>query len=267
MRQATDIEVIRQMPEADYHAIKRLSSSWGRQVLECPSKVKESMQNPSESSAAQRDGSRFHVAALEPGRIWQAYAIQPEVDRRTKSGKEVYAAWLEESAGKEPCSASDIWQTAGMTQTIHQHSVIEPYLAGERELSVFWTDYDTGVECKARLDCLGAEGRGWVLDLKSCREGKALRQSWIWEIKNWSYHVQAHWYLWAASLVLGREVRDFWHLVVEKVAPYPWGLFKLGPNMLEQGESACLKMLYRWQECEATQYWPHYTENPQLVDW
>ena len=78
-----------------------------------PAHFKYHMDNPEEPTASLLFGIAVHMALLEPGKFLEQYIVAPNVDRRTKAGKEEYAAFLESSDGMSIISQDDM-------NTIHE---------------------------------------------------------------------------------------------------------------------------------------------------
>ncbi len=72
------------------------------------------------------------------------------------------------------------------------------FTGGMPEVSIFWTDEETGIPCKARLDYLKPQA---VVDLKTFTNqfGMPIRKAIARQMANYRYHIQARWYLDAAK--------------------------------------------------------------------
>ncbi len=114
-----------------------------------------------EETAAMAFGSLTHCALLKPELLDMLY-MRTEVGRR---GTKEWAAAEEFAAGRELVKADD-WDAAMLVaESVHSHNEAASLLKGAMfEVSVFWTDPETGLECKCRPDILGSE----LADLKTC---------------------------------------------------------------------------------------------------
>lgn len=72
------------------------------------------------------------------------------------------------------------------------------FTGGEPQVSIFWTDEETGVPCKARLDYLKPRA---IVDLKSIGNeiGLPIEKACYRAVANYRYHIQAAFYLEAAA--------------------------------------------------------------------
>src|ERR1700722_4496491 len=110
-------------------------------------------------------GTLAHMAVLEPERWIKETIVAPACDRRTTAGKQVYAEFLESSEGRIVMSNAQCSQVLAMRAAIHaSHAAMELLeLEGPVEHSLYWTDPETGIQCKRRCDKIA--GRA-ILDLK-----------------------------------------------------------------------------------------------------
>lgn len=96
------------MPQSEYRAHPAISKSDLFKITKSPLHFKWSMENREEKTAALIFGSACHKYILERDDFDSEFAVALNVDRRTKSGKEEYAKWLEENEGKDVVSSDDM---------------------------------------------------------------------------------------------------------------------------------------------------------------
>jgi hypothetical protein len=141
---------------------------------------------------------------------------------------------------------------------------------GRLEYAAYWTDPETGVDCKALLDCVCQlpSGQWVVFDLKTTA-GAADRDSFARAVETYGYHFQAAWYCEAAknSPELG-AISDpsFLFGVVEKEAPHLVGLHAMSPLAIEAGHCDCRRALALLQECQAKNEWPDLAPSTEFLD-
>jgi PDDEXK-like uncharacterized protein DUF3799 len=89
---------------------------------------------------------------------------------------------------------------------------------GKPEVSIFWTDEETGVPLKARLDYLGPRG---VVDLKtfSNAKGRPLQQAVSYAVADRGYATQAVHYLEAVRVATGEDARFYFVFQETGAAP------------------------------------------------
>lgn len=116
-----------------------------------------------EETAAMRMGSLVHCAVLEPGELDRRYVVT-DLDRR---GTKAWAAEEEAVEGRELVKRADWDDARRMADAVWAHPIARELLEGcDTEVSAFWTDPETGMECKARADAVNTR-LGVLLDVKT----------------------------------------------------------------------------------------------------
>lgn len=258
------VEVSIDMPEAEYHSIRALSSSRLKAFMRSPAHLRHMDENPITGDALSF-GSAFHQRILEPTRFDAEYVVAPDVDRRTKDGKETYARFLSESAGKTVLSYDDHLSITGMADAIFRHPTAADLLARRdgTEVSVFW-DQKAGwdiVGAKARLDAYVLEDKA-VIDLKSCVD--ASPDGFARSVAKFSYHIQAAWYLRAAEQ-MQIEVETVVFIAAEKKAPYGVGVYMLDRDAITEANHRIDSALPKYLACLRQNLWPSYDAGIQTL--
>jgi hypothetical protein len=257
------------IPFAEYHRWPGVNFSKLKLFERSPAHAREEMLHPSEPTVAMALGTAVHSAVLEPDRFAAEYVVAPECDRRTKIGKETWAKFEAENPGTI-LSEEDSETCQGISTAVWAHPVAKELLSsrGSKEVCVVWDDQDTGLRCKARIDVIGSVA-GWpvIADLKSVGDGimDATPDGFSKACARYLYHVQAAHYL-AGAEALHSHQRKFWHIAVEKSAPYGCAVYELSEGALAQGEQQRRRWLHRMKECEATGNWPGYPQTVQPID-
>jgi hypothetical protein len=254
----------------DYHASPGISKSGLDDVAICPAVFKYNRANPIEPTDDMEFGNAAHTAILEPKEFQVRYVICPsEVNRKgTRAWDEIAQAYpgailLKWDAGE---------RLKGMAQAAHSHSR-SSLLKGHTELSFYWKDPETGLQCKCRVDNL--PGKGVAVDYKSARDAGNKRK-WARSVHEYRYHVQAPFYLdgiWYAMTQSGVELElvptppdCFVFFAQEKDEPYlckPWAI---GDSSIALGRRIYQQNLKTIAECERTGVWPGYPENVEMVE-
>lgn len=100
---------------------------------------------------AMRKGTMFHAFILEPEEFEERYDVLPDIDRRTKAGKEVYNSFLE--GGKELISKGDFKALEDMRKALNDHPAGRMFQGGGDNETVFTTkDPATGLPLKIKVD-------------------------------------------------------------------------------------------------------------------
>ena len=142
------------MTEIEYRSHPAISRSELWRIHNSPEKFKYFKEHPEEPTPALLFGQVFHKMALEPDTFDLEFVVMPDVDRRTKEGKQLWAEFQEQAEGKTVIPAEMHEQAKAMCESLAAVPFAQKLLNGRREAPFFWVDESTGEECKCRTDCL-----------------------------------------------------------------------------------------------------------------
>jgi hypothetical protein len=211
---------------------------------------------------AMRFGTAVHTAILEP-EIFAGWVVMPDVDGRTKEGKAAKALALEEAAsrGVEVIAADDYEKVTAIADSFSRHKHLATFLdTGHAELSVYWTDPDTGILCRCRPDWLAPD---CVLDLKTTEDAspRAFQRS----AYGWRYWVQAAYYL-DGLAANGVDASGFVFAAIEKSEPYACAGYAASEAMIAAGREEYRRLLRTLRQCQDDDHWPGYGESLNMLD-
>ena len=173
-------------------------------------------------------GEAFHALVLEPEVFSEQYLVLADVDHEQRSpseGELMQRTWL------------DAWQWSALRHgrdallACQQFPVADWLSAGNKELSIYWTD-EVGAQWKARPDCFTGD---IVLDLKTT--GDCRPEAFKRTRERFGYDLQAAHYVEAVTRLTGNTPR-FAFLAVELSAPY-----SVWVHELEAGEIRAARLL------------------------
>ena len=244
----------------EYHGGPGISKSGldvlARSPLHYWSKYLDPNRVPREPTPAMRLGTAIHTAVLEPGEFVKRHHVAPVVDRRTKDGKAAWEYALQYAAdnGAELISNDDALTCMSIAAVVRDHPTARKVFAqGQAELSLYWTDTETGLLCKCRPDWLNMP---LIVDLKSTEDASPeafQRSAW-----NWRYWVQAAWYMDGVEQATGQRPDAFVFAAFEKSAPYAPAFYFADAVMLDMGRKEYRKLLRILADCKATDTWGGY---------
>lgn len=257
-----DVQVIEGMTNDAYHAHEAISASGlkliGRSPLHYWAAYIDPDREPREETPALRLGTAIHTAVLEPLRFAEEYAVAPKVDRRTKDGKEQWTAFEAEceSTGKKVISDGDFATCMAISERLNKHPAASVlFRSGVAELSMFWEDPETGVQCKCRPDWLIKKTA--IIDVKSTQDASA--SGFARSVANYEYHMQAAWYLDGVRACLGEDAPGaFIFAAFEKDAPHAVAFYNADAEMIELGRREYRRRLKTYAECKTRDFWPGY---------
>lgn len=245
------------MNDREYNALPgiRRSDLWHMNTT--PMHFKYHIEHPEEPTKALTFGQAAHKYMLEPDTFWDEFAVIPNVDRRTKAGKEDYRAFAEANVDKTWITEDEFDIIAGMRAELFR----DPYYAdlmsaGEHEQAITWTDDETGEPLKMKADILDDVNRV-IYDYKttvSCADGAFERDA-----RRYGYDFQAGFY--TAGIESERLERyGFGFIVQEKTPPYAVRLYICDRGFIAQGRAKFRRLLNQYHECKVADDWPGYIE-------
>ena len=250
------------MTEREYNEANgvRRSDLW--RMNDSPEKYKYFLDNPQEQTPAMAFGSACHKMILEPATFGDEYAIAPVgIDRRTKAGKEQWEAFMTENEGKTIVSNDDAEIMRGMEEKLEQCKLANDLLRGdgESETPFFWTDEETGEDCKVKLDRLitGEDGKLYVIDYKTASSAET--EKFNKSMFAFGYTLQAAMYTEAVRKVRELDYRPgFIFVVQEKKAPFSVNVVQVSPDVMEYGDRQFHTLLNKLHTCKELDEYPGY---------
>ena len=244
------------MPEDDYHSNPAISSSDCKLMLSSPAHYK--CKDMRVETDAMLFGSGLHKLVLEGQPAFQEKFNVVDGTRTAKLKADAAANGISLLTPNQ----GDMLMT--MYAAIHNcedaHKLLEQ--PGPTEISGFWKDSETGLQCKIRPDKL-IPAAGVILDLKtfSLQSDYNLEEQFkkqfskaIW---NNRYDMQAAYYLDGANNVSQKDIyHTFAWIVITKEAPHLVGLWVANNDCLRFGRRDYRKCLNRFRDCFASGCWP-----------
>ncbi len=253
------LEGVYTMPAADYHARSELSSTRARRLLStCPAKFKHELDNPPEPTNALDVGTAAHEWLLE-GETWpQRHGVLPEdYNGSTKGGKALVAAI--EATGKRPLKWGEFEAIKAMVKALREHPYAgAAFTNGKPEQSLFWSDDDSGLRLRARLDWLPTRGTIFA-DYKTTRSADPnyLQKA----MYDYNYHCQAEWYLTGIRALGICTKPKFLFVFQEKEPPYLITCVVPDADAMAWAEVQNRKARHVFAECIRTGKWPGYVND------
>ena len=252
------------MQNADYHRHLAVSKSGLDQIAKSPLHYWARYLDPNrvwpEPTPAMRLGTAFHTHVLELNQWDKQIAIAPgDINRRTKEGREQWAAFEADAKRKTVITADDAEVVMAMGRSVWRHPAAAMLLhwQGKAETTHMWTDPTTGAECKCRPDWLTNDGN-LIIDLKTTED--ASPSGFQRSVANYRYHCQASWYLDGVEAATGHRPDQFIFICVEKKPPYAVAVYAADAEMIQIGAETAARDLARLVECKASNTWPGYSD-------
>lgn len=247
------------MTNDEYRSHEGVSRSELFQIAKSPLHFKYAQENPTERSAALTFGAACHKYILEADDFFNEYVIAPQVDRRTKEGKEKYNQFLAECGDREVISATDYDIITDMGDAIKANKAASELLyadGAKYEQSFFWTDSMTGEAVKCRPDAMvEVDGKKYIIDYKtttSCADGQ-----FEWSARKYGYKLQAGMY---REGVFQNTLDDYGFIFIaqEKDAPYAVRIYVCTEEFINEGYDQYRELLGIYHHCKETGIWYGY---------
>jgi hypothetical protein len=239
---------------ADYHDAPGASASRLKKFKRSAAHMRYAMDNPQKPTQAMIIGSATHSAVLEPDLFRIEWGRLPEGDGRSKAVKEAKDDLIARF-GADHILKPDIYDNIlAMRESVFGHPLAVDLLDGAAvESSHYWTDDDSGVQCKARIDALPKEHSVWdrcVIDVKTTTDASAMEFQRT--AFNFGYYLAAAHYLAATNALLPDNKRDrFIFIVIEKEPPFLVAIYELDDDALRMGSLNRKILLGQWATCES----------------
>lgn len=252
----------RGMPAADYFAVEAMSQSGAKSILRSPMHFRVERDRPSEPTAAMQFGTAVHDGILEPAEFAARVVEAPEINRRTKDGRQEWADFKAANAGRIVLDTEDFARARRCIDAVRSHRMARKLLeaATDVELSLFWIDGEFGVPCKARLDALPLGG---ILDVKTTTD--ASPEEFSRSIHAFGYHIQGGHYFSGCEHVLSRTPEFFALVAVESEEPHAVKCYDLEPVAIKFGQARMREALERYRDALAAGRWPGYPDTIDVI--
>lgn len=241
--------ILRDIPMQDYRAMEGLSKHELDNFSVAPSYYKFRKTQEWKPSRSMELGTLIHSLVLEGRRD---FAVGPEVDRRTKAGKEEWQAFCEDNLGKIVVNADEAAVIEGCLRACEPLMEYVFFDEGDVEASMFWER--DGVQCKGRPDLIGQiNGQRALIDLKTVNGIQGFDSSFY----RYRYDVQAAWYQFGYQQAAGtKEAPGFWFLVVDTEAPHLAQFMRPSSELLANANMKIEQELAHFKRCQQGDEWP-----------
>lgn len=254
--------IVRALPEAEYHARKALSAS-GAWLLanDCPAVYWYGSPfnpdaAPSENGKPMDIGTALHLAALEPDRMSERITVVDAEDWRTKAAREARDAAY--GAGIVPLLTKDLALVERLAAALRANEFVAKLLhRADTEVSYFWQARE--IACKARADIVTFGGRA-MADLKASASASPLffqRQAF-----NAGHFLRDPFYRDGWEVATGQRMTDYWYVIVAREEPHLVSVIKLDERAIEWGRLMIGRAMDLFKRCRDRGYWPPYCEAP-----
>ena len=252
------------MTEQEYRQRPAISRSQLFKLKDSPEKFKWAEEHPEPPTPALTFGQLLHAMVLQPETVGRDFAVAPNVDRRTKGGKEMWADFEASAEGKTIVTTDMVEQAVAMRDKLMSNDYVRQLLDGEREKPFFWVDELTQEECKCRVDCLTSiNGMDIIVDLKTAENADT--DTFMRHTIKYGYNLQAAMYGEGVKANTGRECA-FVFIVIEKKAPYAINILQADKAFVLHGFDVFRELIGTYHECKTTGNWWGYLGKHNIIN-
>lgn len=253
--------IVKDMPDAAYHGRSELSSTEARLILQDggPARYRWAKDNPPLVEPSDRFdvGKAAHALVLGVG---AEVVVLDFADYRSKAAQEARDEARAED--KAPLLRHQYVEVRAMADAVLAHPTAKAILEqpGSPEASVFATDPDTGVACRARFDYLPEQGerRMVAADLKTTVSASV--REFERSVASYQYETQRAWYLdclaWETGPMPVDLLPELVFIAVEKTPPYLVAVHQLSAQWARMGVEKAKRAREIYAECAASGQWP-----------
>lgn len=267
--------------EPDYHAHPALSASQMKKLLppSVPAIFKHERDQGQQNKPVFNFGRAAHAELLGIGsemvvvqKVARDKTVQDAGDYDTKSAKEHAAEILAE--GKTPILRHEIQIIKDMVAAVRADRLASSLLApsdGTPEASMFWSDTETGVDLRGRIDFLrkpGASGRLLLPDYKTAQSADP--REFASASARFGYPISAANYIDGLLELDYASDIEFLFVVQMKTAPYLVSVIGITVDDLKRGRDLKRKAIHTFKTCTERDEWPGWSSEvhyPDLPVW
>lgn len=258
------------MPETsneNYHKRSELSSSDIKHMLISPLHFRRLALEKSElnrpSNSAFDLGTAAHSCYLE--QTTDTFVSGPDVDRRTKKGKQDWADFVDANSGRIilPVDQHDrVLKMFDKVASNERASLLASMPGSIVEQSFLYLDEATGLRCKFRPDILNGDEE-FIADYKTAIS--ASPHEFAKAVARYHYHISAAHYIAGVERLTGKKIRNYKFVVQEKDEPFAVAIYDMTAEDIERSLKLRAQIMKRIAQCKETNSYPDWSATVRTV--
>jgi len=231
-----------------------------------PAHYLHALTNKRKDTSALNTGSALHTLVFEPETYAERFTTYAASKSKGEGARKAWEAFQEDARerGLTILDADEEARAQGCAAAVR--SKASAYIApskGRAEIPITWTDSETGLLCKARLDWLTIDRL--LIDLKSTRsteEHAFANQAW-----KLGYFHQQMFYSMGVAAATGCALDEvpFLFVAVESEAPYDVALFEPCQESRQAAHEDVKRLMAQLAECQRTGKYPGRYDKPRIL--
>lgn len=270
------------VPMEEYKKWPGVHKSMFHYILKSGLHFKHYLDNGEESSPLMDFGNLVDTLLFEPAMLESRYTKTPEtypaivkkvqVDKRWNWNATYCKDWRDTLLSEKPdiriVTAEDIERASRICDRIESHPEAGKWLKDSKaQVSLCWTDPETGIACKGRVDALNEER---IIDLKVTDNPHPSAFSRI--VNQFLYHAGAAFYHDGFLLAQGKTpdpngpTIPFSFIAAESEAPFDVVAYNLGLESFQVGRIVYREALQRYVEYTTNDEYPGYSNVAEDIE-
>jgi exodeoxyribonuclease VIII len=247
------------IPLSEYLKIDAVSSSNLKHAMRSMAHYKAALTEKKERSDAMEFGSLVHDMLHKREEFWDLAVTEPDVDMRTKAGKETMYEFRAKLGSKSITIPHD-WRphVEGIYKSCMSHPLVKNLiLTGSGESTLLTQDPGTGLMMRCRPDFISEKGH--AVDFKTTRDAQPIEfERQIFSSK-YRWDLQAGMYTQCGNMSGEFKGDLFIFIGLEKEPPYGISVHTIGGRSLEIVHSQWRHIMIKIAECSRSGEWPSYS--------
>jgi hypothetical protein len=243
----------------EYEQIPATNWSSLRSMRVSPKQYAHDLTAAREDTEALRIGLAAHSFLLEPDTFRERYCCYRDSKSKGEGARKKWEQFQADNADKVILSPDEFDRAMGAATAVLGHPVASSFFVGGcTEMVVTWTDKETGIACKARVD-------QWLRHLVEFKTTRSIQPHMFRvDAARMGYHAQIAWY-WDALKQHGVELEPGAILVtVHSEPPHDVVPYSVSEHVIEVGRTIYRELLIKLKRCQETGCWPGISD--ELID-
>jgi len=233
----------------DYAKIDAVNWSTLKHMRKSPLHYKHALDNPRADTTRLALGRAAHTAVLEPDTFMLHYACFKGAIRRGAK----WDVFKEQHEGETILKVDEYQTCLAIRDAVRKHQVASTYLfEGSAEHSIIWTDGETGLQCKGRIDWV-SRSKPAIVDIKTTSDVSADRFGAT--CARMLYHAQLAMYSDGYYAAHGERLPVV-IIAAEATAPHDVAVYTLDEDALYAGSEIYRELLVKLKLCRNQNRWP-----------
>lgn len=227
-----------------------------------PKHFMESLTHPEEPTESMEFGTVLHAAILTPHLLATSFYTRPQFYESGKGpkpwhgGADFCKTWVADHKDRPVLSFDQTIKIPKIVDTVMSLPIVGDIIrTGQKEVSFFKRDEETGLLLKCRVDCISTstDGETFIIDPKKVRRAYATAERFGASCAEHGYDIQQ------ASYLAITGASRFVFVAMEEEAPFEAEMWEMDAGDVAEGFSKWRKMLRAYAEAVADGTWPGYS--------